>query len=163
VVDSPGNQSLRVASAGADVRACRDIPEIPGAALTVRARIRLTRVALDDATILSVRGSGGETASIRVTNQQALAWFDGPTKIRSSTSLPTGRFFILTARIDQERKTYALRVTTDSGAPVVSADGLDWRMSAVETVGSICIETPPVLPTQAIIVSEVSVTQDVTS
>ena len=162
IADSPGSQSMRLASAGADVRACRDIPEIPGAALTVRARIRLTRVALDDATILSVRGSGGETATIRVTNKQVLAWFDGATKVRSTATLPTGRFFIVTAIIDQANKTYDLRVTTDSGGAVASASGLDWRMSAVETVGSICIETPPALPIQAIVVSEVSVSQDVT-
>ncbi len=160
IADSPGSQSMRLASAGADVRACRDFPEIPGAALTVRARIRLTRVALDDATILSVRGSGGETASIRVTNKQVLAWFDGATKIRSTATLPTGRFFIVTATIDQEHKTYDLRVTTDAGAAVASASALDWRMSAVETVRSVCIETPPALPTQAIVVSEVSVSQD---
>ena len=95
---------MRLASAGADARACRDIPEIPGAALTVRARIRLTRVALDDATILSVRGSGGETASIRVTNKQVLAWFDGATKVRSTATLPTGRFFLVTATIDQAKQ-----------------------------------------------------------
>ena len=115
---------MRLASAGADVRACRDIPEIPGAALTVRARVRLTRVALDDATILSVRGSGGETATIRVTNKQVLAWFDGATKVRSTATLPTGRFFIVTAIIDQANKTYDLRVTTDSGGAVASASGL---------------------------------------
>ena len=35
-------------------------------------RVGLSRLALDDATILSVRGSGGETASLRVTDQGVL-------------------------------------------------------------------------------------------
>ena len=50
-------------------------------------RVRVSRLALDDATILSVRGSGGETASLRVTDQGVLAWFDGTTKIRSSVRI----------------------------------------------------------------------------
>ena len=84
VADGGEGQALSVPSSKTGVRACRDVAEVPGTTLTVRMRVRVSRLALDDATILSVRGSGGETASLRVTDQGVLAWFDGTTKIRST-------------------------------------------------------------------------------
>ena len=66
----------------------------------------------------------------------------------------------LTAIIDQSKRTYDFRVTTDDGTRVARASGLRWRMAALRTVGSICIETAAAPPAQAIDVAEVSVLQE---
>ena len=136
------------------------MPEVPGRTLTVRLRVRLSRIALEDGTILSVRGSGGESASLRVTNKGVLAWFDRTTKIRSSARFRAKVWYRVTAVIDQTKRTYNLRVTSDDGKTrIASASGLRWRMAALRTVGSVCIETAAAPPAQAIDVAEVSVLQ----
>ena len=161
VADGGQGQALRVPSSKTGVRACRDIAEVAGTTLTIRLRVRLSRVALDDATILSVRGSGGEAASLRVTNMGVLAWFDRATKIRSTARFRPNVWYRVTARIDQAKRTYDLRVTSDGGTRIASASGLRWRMAAVRTVGSVCLETAGAPPAQAIDLAEVSVLQDV--
>ena len=162
VAESASTRALRTTGAGAGVRACRDVPQIPGTVLTVRARVRLSRIGLEDATILSVRGSGGETASVRVTNKGVLGWFDRATKIRTTRPFRPRTWYRVTATIDQSKRTYAVRVTTDGGRLVARASGLRWRQPAVESVRSVCVETAPAPPTQAIDIGEVSVTQVVT-
>ena len=158
--DGGTGQALRVPSSATGVRACRDVPEVPGRTLTVRLRVRLSRIALDDGTILSVRGSGGESASLRVTNKGVLAWFDRSTKIRSTARFRAKVWYRVTAVIDQAKRTYSVRVTSDDGKTrIASASGLRWRMAALRTVGSICVETAPAPPAQAIDVAEVSVLQ----
>jgi hypothetical protein len=125
-------------------------------------RVRLSRIALDDGTILSVRGSGGEAASLRVTDKGVLAWFDRLTKIRSTARFRPNVWYRVTARIDQAKRTYDLRVTNDGGGTrIASASGLRWRQAAVRTVGSVCLETAGAPPAQAIDIAEVSVVQDV--
>jgi hypothetical protein len=159
IVGDGKGRSLRVSAERAGVRACRDVANIPDVTLTASTRIRLSRIALDDATILSLRGSGGEAASVRVTNKGVLAWFDGGTKIRTTIPLRTGSWYRVSARIDQGRKRYDVRVTTDGGRVIARANGLRWRSSAVPSVRSVCVETAPSPPRQTINLSEVNVTQ----
>jgi hypothetical protein len=155
------DHALRVTGAALGVRACRDMPALPEARLTVQARVRLSGIASEDATILSVRGSGGEAASVRVTNDGVLAWFDGETKIRSTTGIAAATFYRVTARIDQTARTYDIRVTTDDETPIATVTGLKWRQPAVRTVSSVCVETAPAPPAQGVDVAEVSVSEDV--
>ena len=42
--DGGTGQALRVPSSATGVRACRDVPEVPGRTLTVRLRVRLSRI-----------------------------------------------------------------------------------------------------------------------
>ncbi len=163
VTDGGNGQALSVPSSKTGVRACRDVAEVPGTTLTIRMRVRVSRRGLDDATILSVRGSGGETASLRVTNQGVLAWFDRATKIRSTVRIRPTVWYRVTAVIDQAKRTYNLRVTSDGGKLIAGVAGLRWRMPAVRTVGSVCVETAGAPPAQAIDLAEVSVLQDVGS
>jgi hypothetical protein len=161
VADGGKGQALRVPSSKTGVRACRDIAEVARSTLTIRMRVRLSRIAFDDATILSVRGSGGESASLRVTNKGVLAWFDRTTKIRTTVRFRSNVWYRVVARIDQAKRTYDIRVTSDGGKRIASAAGLRWRMAAVRTVGSVCLETAGAPPAQAIDLAEVSVLQDV--
>ena len=163
VTDGGKGQALSVPSSKTGVRACRDFAEVPGTTLTIRTRVRVSRRALDDATILSVRGSGGETASLRFTDQGVLAWFDRTTKIRSTVRIRPTVWYRVTALIDQKKRTYNLRVTSDGGKLIAAASGLRWRMPAVRTVGSVCVETAGAPPAQTVDLAEVSVLQDIGS
>ena len=125
-------------------------------------RVRLSRIALEDATILSARGSGGEAASLRVTNKGVIGYFKGSTKVRTTVAYRPRSWYRLSATIDQAKRTYSVRVSTDAGKLVAKASGLRWRMAAVKSVRSICVETAPVPPRQAIDIGEVRVTQVVT-
>ena len=111
---------------------------------------------------LSVRGTGGEAASVRVTNLGQVAWFDGATKIRTTPRFRPGTWYRITVRVDQARRTYDLRVSTDGGTRVASAARLSWRMPAVKTVGSVCGQTSLGAPRQTVDFADVSVVQTVT-
>jgi hypothetical protein len=162
IEEGPGTRALRVSAAGAGVRACRDIPDIPRTTLSVSMRVRVSRISLEDATILSARGSGGEAASLRVTNKGVIGYFNGSGKTRTTVAYRPRAWYRVSATIDQAKRTYSIRVTTDGGKLVAKASGLRWRMSAVRSVRSICVETAPAPPSQAIDIGEVRVTQVVT-
>ena len=162
IEEGPAKRALRVSAAGAGVRACRDIADIPRTTLSVSVRVRLSRISLEDATILSARGSGGEAASLRVTNKGVIGYFNGSGKIRTTVAFRPRVWYRVSATIDQVKRTYSIRVTTDGGKLVAKASGLRWRMSAVRSVRSICAETAPAPPSQAIDIGEVRVTQVVT-
>ena len=163
IVAGPVARALRVASAArTNVRACRDFADVPGTTLSVDMLVKLSRAALEDATILSVRGSGGESASIRVTSKSVFAWFNGPLKIRTTAAFKRGAWYRVRATIDQTRKTYSVRIDTGGGRLVARASGLRWRARAVPSVKSVCVETAPAPPSQTIDIAEVRVTQVVT-
>jgi hypothetical protein len=162
IEEGPSKRALRASAAGAGVRACRDIPEIPRTTLSVSMRVRLSRVSLEDATILSARGSGGEAASLRVTNKGVIGYFNGSGKTRTTVAYRPKAWYRVSATIDQVKRTYSIRVTTDGGKLVAKASGLRWRMRAVRSVRSVCVETAPAPPSQSIDIAEVRVTQLVT-
>jgi len=162
VEEGRSTRALRVNAAGAGVRACRDIADIPDATLTISMRVRVSRISLEDATILSARGRGGEAASLRVTNLGVIGYFNGSTKVRTTVAYRPRAWYRVSATIDQAKRRYAVRVTTDAGKLVAKASGLRWRMAAVRSVHSICVDTPPAPPSEAIDIAEVRVTQVVT-
>ena len=163
IVAGPTARAIRVGSAArTNVRACRDFSDVPGTTLSVDILVKLSRPALEDATILSVRGSGGESASIRVTTKSVFAWFNGSIKIRTTAAFRPGAWYRVRATIDQTRKTYSVRIDTGGGRLVARASGLRWRARAVPSVKSVCVETAPAPPSQTIDIAEVRVTQVVT-
>ena len=162
IEEGPATRALRVSAAGAGVRACRDIPDIPRTTLSVSMRVRVSRISVEDATILSARGSGGEAASLRVTNKGVIGYFNGSGKTRTTVAYRPRAWYRVSATIDQVKRTYSIRVTTDAGKLIAKASGLRWRMAAVRSVRSICVETAPAPPSQAIDIAEVRVTQVVT-
>ena len=155
-------RALRLSGAATNVRACRDFSDVPATTLSVDILLKLSRAGVEDATILSMRGSGGESASIRVTSKSVFAWFDGANKIRTTAAFRAGAWYRVRATIDQTKKTYSLRIDTAGGRLVARASGLRWRARAVPSVKSVCVETAPTPPRQTIDVAEVRVTQVVT-
>ncbi len=156
--DGADGRALRVkATVAAGVRACRSFPAVEGAKLLIRLRVRVSAFGKGDTPLLSVRGSGGESASVRFTDRRVFAWFDRTTKIRSTIAFRPKTWYRIAATIDQVKRTYAFSITTDAGRTVVKRSGLRWRMAAVRSVGAICIETARSTPGQIIDLAEVHV------
>ena len=127
--------------------------------LSIEARVRTSALGTSDTALVSVRGVGGEAASVRVTDRGVLAWFDGATKIRSVTPLRPNTWYRITLTLDQAARSSALRVRTDGGTAVDGRRSLGWRMPAVQVVRSVCFETAGASLAQTIDLAEVQVIQ----
>jgi hypothetical protein len=161
IIDDGKGRSLRVAptAKGIDVRACRDVPTTLPTPVTVSMRIRMNTVGATDATLLSLRGSGGDLGSLRVSKRSRFSWFDGPAKVESSARFARNRWYRVAAVVQGARRTYDITVTDDAGRVVFRRRGLDWRRAEVPSLRQICIETSSGQPKQRIDVSDVRVTQ----
>jgi hypothetical protein len=163
VPDLDQGKALNVPSSATGVRACRDFPEVGGTLLVVQMRVRFSRVGPTDTTLMSVRGSGGEAASLRVTDRGTLAWFDGSTKIRTNAVVRPGTWYRVVSFIDQANRRYFVRVLTDGGSHVAAGRGLRWRMPAVRSVRTLCVETTAGGPLQNLTMADATVLQRVAS
>jgi hypothetical protein len=161
VDDGRGGRALRVRTAvrAAPARACRDFAEDPGVPLVIDARVRVSALGTSDTTLLSIRGSGGEAASVRVTDRGVLARFDRATKIRSTVPVRAGRWYRINVSVDQTARTASITFKTDGNRTIIKRSGMRWRMPAVKGVDSVCIETAGASAAQRIDLAEVSVLQ----
>jgi hypothetical protein len=157
VDEGGGKRALRVPSGAAGVRACRDIPQLPGATVSVDLRVRINRAGTSDAVIASMRGSGGEVGSVRVTTRGRLAWYSGPTKVRSLVPVRARAWYRVIMTFDQAKRTYSLRVLNAAGRPVAGRSGLRWRTPGVTVTDAVCVETAGAPPAQVIDLAEVRV------
>jgi hypothetical protein len=157
VDEGGGRHALRVPSAKAGVRACRDIPQLPGTRVTVELRVRVSRAGASDAVLVSVRGSGGEAGSVRVTTRGVFGWYAGPTKVRSTIPFRGHAWYRVRVTFDQARRTYDLRVWNAANRPVAGRTGLRWRTPDVKVVDSVCVETAAGAPAQVVDVAGVNV------
>ena len=161
VDDGAGGRALRVTAApdGAAVRACRAHADVPDSGLTETLRVRFNGTGTSDATLVSLRGSGGEAGSVRVTTRGRLAWFDGLKKVRSTTVVKPGTWYRVVVTVDQAGRTYGFKVTTDTGKPVLAKKGLAWRVAAVKSVREVCLETASGQPKASIDLADIRVLQ----
>ncbi len=159
VDDGSGGRALRVKAGadGSDVRACHDYPDMPESDLSATMRVKVGKPGTSDSILLSMRGSGGETVSIRATDRETLAWFDGPTKVRSGSTLAPGRWYRVAVTLDQSARTYSFRVTQDDGTLVLARKGIAWRSPDVESARILCVETAGGRPGSSIDLAEVRV------
>ena len=157
VDEGGGKRALRVPSAAGGVRACRDIPGLPGTPVTIDLRVRVSRAGASDATLVSVRGSGGEAGSVRVTTRGVFAWYAGATKVRSTVRFRPRTWYRVVVTLDQVRRTYDLRVLSAANKAVAGRTRLRWRTPDVKVVDSVCVETAGGAPAQAVDIGEVKV------
>jgi hypothetical protein len=150
VDEGGGKHALRVSFARAGVRACRGIPSLPGATVTIDTRVRVSRAGAADAVMVAVRGSGGEAGSVRITSRGRFAWYAGSAKVRSTTAARAHAWYRVVVTLDQRRRTYALRVLNSANRLVVARTGLRWRTPAVKVVDSVCAETAAGAPRQVV-------------
>lgn len=160
--DGAGTRALRL-SAGPDGerrRACREHPEAPpGDRLEVTMQVRLSRLGLSDATIASLRGSGGEAVSIRINDKGEFTWYDGPDKVRSRIAARSGSWYEVSIDVDQTRRTYAFTIATTDGTVVAQATDVAWRTADVPASRRVCLETSSGGPGQHLDLASVRVLQ----
>ena len=156
VEEGPDKRALRVTAApsGDFVRACRDHPDVPDVELDLAARFRVGEGGTSDSIVVSMRGSGGEAASIRVTDRDRLAWFDGSAKVQSDTTIERGRWYRVEVVVDQDARTYDFQVLTDDGDQVFARKGSAWRFPEVKNVRRLCQETASGQPGQYVDLAE---------
>lgn len=159
IVDDGKGQSLGVGMGpgGSGVRGCRDFADVPGEDLEATLRVRLHGLAASDATIVSLRGSGGEVGSLRVSSRGRLSWFDGSTKVRSEIAMKAGSWYRVTIDVDQAHRTYGFTITTDKGKAVAKRSKLDWRTASVPSAREACLETGTGNPKHSIDLSHIRI------
>jgi hypothetical protein len=160
--DGADGRALRVVPAGdgLSVRACRALPRRPPGTLSVQLRVRIGALGTSDTSILSMRGSGGEAASVRVTTRGEFAWYDRLTKVRSTAAFKAGTWYRLQVRVDSTAKTYAFTIATDGGDALVERTSVRWRHAEVPSVQDVCFETATGNSKQRIDISEVQVLEE---
>jgi hypothetical protein len=144
IVDDAGRHGLQLqaVAGGPSVRACRPHPEAPaGDRLEVDMRVGFEGLGASDASLASLRGSGGEAVSVRVTAGGTFAWYDGATKVRSDVVARPGVDYGLSIDIDQASRTFDLRIVTVDGEVVIERDDVAWRSPDVLAPRSVCMET----------------------
>jgi hypothetical protein len=157
VDEGGGKHALRVPSAAAGVRACRDIPQLDRTRLSVDLRFRVSSIGASDAVIMSMRGSGGEAGSVRVTSRGVIAWYAGSAKVRSLVGIRARSWYRVIATFDQAKRTYGFRIWNAAGNPVAGRTGLRWRTRGVIAVDSVCLGTAGAKPAQVVDIGEVKV------
>jgi hypothetical protein len=162
IVSDGAGRSLRLAptAKGASVRACRDLPVTLTTPVSASLRFRVNTTGLTDTTVVSLRGSGGDLGSVRISKRGRFSFFDGPRKVEPSTRFVRRGWYRLLVVVDQGRRTYDITIRRDDGTVVMRRRGLAWRRPDVPSVREMCLETSTGQPKQRIDVSDVRVLQE---
>jgi len=139
-VRSTTNRSLQVAttSATGGVRACTDFPVTATGTLTVTSLVRIGGGPTSDTTIGSVRGPGGEAASLRVTSHSLLAYYAGATKVTTSTAVAGGAWYRMSITLHLAARTWDWSVATAAGSRIAGHAGVAWRQPEVTALDTVC-------------------------
>jgi hypothetical protein len=148
---------LLASSGTGSLRACLSTPVSAGGVVTVTELVRLSRIGGSDSTIGSIRGRGGEAASVRVTRHNLLAYFNGAAKVTTTVPFRAGAWYRSTIIVNVRTRTYSWNLTPVGGRAVIAVKGLHWRTAALASVDSVCIQTAPSSPGQAIYLNDVIV------
>jgi hypothetical protein len=159
-VPSATDHALRLFSTSAtgSLRACLSTPEAVSGVVTVSELVRLNRIGGSDTIIGSVRGAGGEAASVRVTRDGLLAYFNGAAKVGTAVRFRTATWYRSTIVIHLPTKTFDWALTTAGGRGVLRVRGIHWRSPALNAVDAVCAQTSTKRPGQAIFLNDVLVT-----
>ena len=133
---------VRTTSPTGSIRACRSFAPTSTGTITMTERFQLAGIAASDTTIGSVRGRGGEAASVRVTRNHLLAYYDGTRKVTMSIVLRSGIWYRSTIVLQLASHTYDWTVTTATGQAVARLTGVHWRDAGIQAVDTLCIQSP---------------------
>jgi hypothetical protein len=148
---------LLATSSVGSLRACLSTPVSAGGVVTVTELVRLSRSGSSDSTIGSIRGPGGEAASVRVTRHNLLGYFNGSTKVTSTVAFRPGTWYRSTIVVNLRTRTYNWTLTPVGGRAVINVKGLHWRTPALTSIDSVCIQTASKSAGQAIFLNDVVV------
>jgi hypothetical protein len=139
------------------LRACLSTPASASGVVTATELVRLNRVGGSDATIGSIRGPGGEAASVRVTRHNLLGYFNGSAKVTTTVPFRAAAWYRSTIVVNLRTRTYGWTLTPVGGRAVINVKGVHWRGAALTSVDSVCIQTAGSSPGQAIFLNDVIV------
>ena len=136
-----GNHA-RLRPAGADaVRACKAFRPTTTGRLVAAVDVWLDDIATADAIITSIRDGSDEAASVRFGQGGTLAYYAGPTKVRTDIANRTDRWYRSTVIVDLDDRTYGWRLEDRSGARVLDVEDIPFRDAAADGVSELCVGT----------------------
>lgn len=122
------------------VSACASFPAVASGLLRVSGNFLENAAPLSEPRLLSIRGPGGEVASVRV-RKGVFSYFDGAIRINSNVALVAGSWYSVQVSVHFATKTYDLRVTPlGSESPLIESTGLAWRASPAAGLDRVCLE-----------------------
>ena len=133
---------VRTTSAAGSIRACTTFAPTSTGTITVTELFQLGGIGTSDTTVGSVRGPGGEAASVRVTRHHLLAYYDGTRKVTTAIALRTGVWYGSTVVIRLASHTYDWTVTNAAGRAIARVSGIHWRQAAIPAVDTLCTQAP---------------------
>jgi hypothetical protein len=141
-IRSDVDRSLRTTTTSrvGSVRACTTAPPTTTGSLTVSSLVRVDRLGTSDTTIASVRGPGGEAASLRITRHGLLAWYVGPVKRTSTVAVATGTWVRTRLSLDLIHHTWSWTVTTTEGKALARVSNAAWRQPDIPALDTVCVQ-----------------------
>lgn len=145
-----GKVALLATSAGSPgARACKAFTTIDARPITAEISAKADAVGDADVVGLALRGSGGDVTSIRFGQGGTFSYYDGAVKARSEVAWSPGRWYRFRATADPVSRSVAIVVIDEaSGASVLSASGIAWRVPEVVAASTVCVQLPsgPAVP-----------------
>jgi hypothetical protein len=142
-VPGPNGRSLlvRTTSFLGTIRSCTSFAPT-GTSITVNEVFQLTAVGGSDTTVSSIRGPGGEAASIRVTRHGLLAFYNGQVKVTTALAVRPRLWYRVTIVTKPAAHTYDLVVANAAGRVVYRIAGVHWRTPAIPALDTFCAQSP---------------------
>jgi hypothetical protein len=145
VVDDPSfaSRSLQLVGGPDAVAACRPIPELPGQVVTVEAAIRSAGApGTADTRLLTVRGTGGSVASVRLSRLGLAGWSTSEGRVTGQAVAP-GAVLLVTVRLELPTRTADITVRSADGAVLAEGADIPWLTPGDGTVDELCIRPAP--------------------
>jgi hypothetical protein len=144
VVAGPGKTGrsllVRTTSLLGSIRACTSFAPTGSGPVTVAELFQVGGGGPSDTTVGSIRGPGGETASVRVTRHQLLSYFDGTRKVTTTVAVRAGVWYRSTIIVRPETHTYDWTVANAAGKAIYRISRVHWRQAAVPAVDTFCAQ-----------------------
>ncbi len=144
VVAGPGKAGrsllVRTTSVLGSVRACTSFAPTGAGTVTISALFQIGSVGPSDTTVGSVRGPGGETASVRVTRHRLLAYYDGVRKVTTTRAVAAGVWYRSTIVIRPDTHTFDWTLSSAAGKAIFRIARVHWRQPAVLALDTFCTQ-----------------------
>jgi hypothetical protein len=144
VADDPDHgrvARLETSGTATSARACKRFATLDAGRVTVQASVMLVAPGPNDTVALAVRGSGGDTVSLRFGQGGTFSYYDGSVKVKSAVAFRAGTWYRVRATIDSGRRTTAITVLDAANRVILAVPAASWRSASVTAPGSVCFET----------------------
>jgi hypothetical protein len=131
---------IRTTSLLGSIRACTPFAPTGTGTVTISALFQVGAGGPSDTTIGSVRGPGGETASVRITRHQLLAYYSGTRKVTTSVLIRPGVWYRSTIVIRPATHTYDWTLSNAAGKAIFRVARVHWRQAAVPALDTFCVQ-----------------------